>query len=183
MRMLWSQAIIRHSVFGVMKMKFDKKSSREFHRFTKHVDRNTKAEKEEQLVCALCSYRQKSRTQSQMKVNEGALRTIWWSVAAACLLPLSIIKHRLNTCSNIELILSTSQSMRKRFSCRRSISSMMRRYSMGSTMFPTERAVTCQLLATADSMMAWRIKKPAGEEGEQLHHIPECPPWCKRCTL
>lgn len=70
------------------------------------------------------------------------------------------------TCSSMELILSTSQSMRKRFSCRRSISSMMRLYSVGSTMFPTERAVTCQLLATADSMMAWRIVKPGGAEGE-----------------
>lgn len=65
------------------------------------------------------------------------------------------------TCSSMELILSTSQSMRKRFSCRRSISSMMRRYSTGSTMLPTERAVTCQLLATADSMMACRMVKPA----------------------
>lgn len=76
----------------------------------------------------------------------------------------------LSTCSRMELILSTSQSMRKRFSCRRSISSMMRLYSVGSTMFPTERAVTCQLLATADSMMAWRMAKPAGAEGEELHH-------------
>ena len=76
----------------------------------------------------------------------------------------------LSTCSRMELILSTSQSMRKRFSCRRSISSMMRLYSVGSTMFPTERAVTCQLLATADSMMAWRIAKPGGAEGEELHH-------------
>lgn len=74
------------------------------------------------------------------------------------------------TCSKMELILFTSQSMRKRFSCRRSISSMMRRYSMGSTMFPTERAVTCQLLATADSMMAWRMEKPGGAEGGKLHH-------------
>lgn len=73
------------------------------------------------------------------------------------------------TCSKMELILSTSQSMRKRFSCRRSISSMMRRYSMGSTMFPTERAVTCQLLATADSMMAWRMEKPGGG-GVKRHH-------------
>lgn len=47
---------------------------------------------------------------------------------------------------------------------------MMRLYSVGSTMFPTERAVTCQLLATADSMMAWRMAKPAGAEGEELHH-------------
>lgn len=70
----------------------------------------------------------------------------------------------LSTCSSMELIRSTSQSMRKRFSCRRSISSMMRLYSVGSTMFPTERAVTCQLLATADSMMAWRIANPAGPE-------------------
>lgn len=60
--------------------------------------------------------------------------------------------------------------MRKRFSCRRSISSMMRLYSVGSTMFPTERAVTCQLLATADSMMAWRIANPGGTEGRELHH-------------
>lgn len=74
---------------------------------------------------------------------------------------------RLSTCCSIELILSTSQSMRKRFSCRRSISSMIRLYSMGSTMFPTERAVTCQLLATADSMMAWRIAKPGRAEGEK----------------
>lgn len=72
----------------------------------------------------------------------------------------------LGTCSSMELILFTSQSMRKRFSCRRSISSMMRLYSVGSTMFPTERAVTCQLLATADSMMAWRMAKPGGAEGE-----------------
>lgn len=77
---------------------------------------------------------------------------------------------KLNTCSSIKLILSTSQSMRKRFSCRRSISSMMRLYSVGSTMFPTERAVTCQLLATADSMMAWRIANPGGTEGRELHH-------------
>ncbi|TNN88666.1 hypothetical protein EYF80_000998 [Liparis tanakae] len=68
------------------------------------------------------------------------------------------------------LILPTSQSMRKRFSCRRSISSMMRLYSVGSTMFPTERAVTCQLLATADSMMAWRIAKPGGAEGAEPRH-------------
>lgn len=44
---------------------------------------------------------------------------------------------------------------------------MMRLYSVGSTMFPTERAVTCQLLATADSMMAWRMAKPAGAEEEE----------------
>lgn len=74
----------------------------------------------------------------------------------------------------MELILSTSQSMRKRFSCRRSISSMMRLYSVGSTMFPTERAVTCQLLATADSMMAWRIAKPGGAEGKELHQLSFC---------
>lgn len=37
-------------------------------------------------------------------------------------------------------------------------------------MFPTERAVTCQLLATADSMMAWRIANPGGAEGEELRH-------------
>lgn len=76
----------------------------------------------------------------------------------------------LNTCSSMELILSTSQSMRNRFSCRRSISSMMRLYSVGSTMFPTERAVTCQLLATADSMIAWRMVKPGGAGREEVHY-------------
>lgn len=80
----------------------------------------------------------------------------------------------LSTCSSMELILSTSQSMRKRFSCRRSISSMIRLYSVGFTMFPTERAVTCQLLATADSMMAWRMAKPGGAEGGELRHAVFC---------
>lgn len=78
------------------------------------------------------------------------------------------------TCSSMELILSTSQSMRNRFSCRRSISSMMRLYSVGSTMFPTERAVTCQLLATADSMMAWRIVKPGGRGGGRRAPSHKC---------
>ncbi len=67
------------------------------------------------------------------------------------------------TCSRILLIRSTSQSIRKRFSCRRSISSIMRRYSSGSTMLPTERAVTCQLFITADSMMACRMENPETE--------------------
>ncbi|TNN27419.1 hypothetical protein EYF80_062434 [Liparis tanakae] len=71
------------------------------------------------------------------------------------------------TCSRMVLIRFTSQSITKRFSCLRSISSMMRFNSAASVAPLTERAVTCQLLATAASMMACRMEKPG--EREERH--------------
>lgn len=87
----------------------------------------------------------------------------------------SVVSQHLqvSTCSRMALMRPTSQSIRKRFSWRRSISSIMRRYSCGSVMLPTDLAVTCQLLATADSMMACRMENPKGAKIENTkHHAP-----------
>lgn len=69
-----------------------------------------------------------------------------------------------HTCSKIVLILSTSQSIKYRFSCLLSISSMMRLNSWMSFMFPTDLAVTCQLFCTAASIIACRMENPEGRK-------------------
>lgn len=67
------------------------------------------------------------------------------------------------TCSKMVFILSTSQSIKYLFSCRLSISSMIRLNSWTSFMFPMDLAVTCQLFCTAASIIAWRMENPRKE--------------------
>lgn len=77
-----------------------------------------------------------------------------------------------HTCSKIVLILSTSQSIKYRFSCLLSISSMMRLNSWMSFMFPTDLAVTCQLFCTAASIIACRMENPEGRKKNYTNFFP-----------
>lgn len=55
----------------------------------------------------------------------------------------------------------------------------MRRYSCGSVTLPTDRAVTCQLFATAASIMAWSIENPWDKSSIVLVPVPFTVESCK----